>query len=191
MIEWETLSIRFTQTFEFTSEHPTVDVSLQVIKENIFEEILVVDTDFHQCSMTIHNLMQFYNLTGEPDDDEPLEINIPESEGMSAVEGVVMYSDQFLRPLKIKKVNIGSAENPKSDNIGDYWDDETVGKITDLLHEFQDMFPTKFFEMKAIVGDLGEMKIPLRLYAKSVKQRPHRLNPRYKEKFKAKLDRIL
>ena len=38
--------------------------------------------------------------------------------------------------------------------IGDYWDDDTVGKITDLLHEFQDLFPIKFSYMKGIVKDL-------------------------------------
>ena len=46
--------------------------------------------------------------------------------------------------LKIKKVNIGSSENPKFANIGDYWDDETMGKITNLLHEYKYLFPTKF-----------------------------------------------
>ena len=45
---------------------------------------------------------------------------------MHAVEGFGISSDQFLRPLKIKKVNIGSHENPKFANIGDYWDDEIV-----------------------------------------------------------------
>ena len=41
-------------------------------------------------------------------------------------------------------------------------------KIMDLIHEFQDLFPTKFSEMKGILGDLGEMKIPLKLDAKPV-----------------------
>ena len=59
------------------------------------------------------------------------------------------------------------------------------------MHDFQDLFPTKFSEMKGIVGDLGEMKIPLRPDAKLVKQRPYRLNPRYKEKVKDELDRML
>ena len=54
-------------------------------------------------------------------------------------------------------------------NIGDYWDNETVGKNTYLLHDFQDLFPTKFSEMKGIVGDLEEMKIPLRTKTKPVK----------------------
>ena len=60
------------------------------------------------------------------------------------MEGSGISSDQFLHPLKIKKVNIGSPENPKFANIGDYWDEETVVKITDLLHEYQDLFPTNF-----------------------------------------------
>ena len=65
-------------------------------------------------------------------------------------------------------------------NIGDYWENETVGIVTDLLHEFQDLFQMKFFEMKGIVGDLREINIPLKPNAKTVKQRPYRLNPMYK-----------
>ena len=72
--------------------------------------------------------------------------------------------------MKIKKVNIGLLKNPKFTNIGDYWDDEMVSKITNLLHEFQDLFPTILLEMKGIVGDLGEMKIPLKPDAKPFKQ---------------------
>ena len=45
--------------------------------------------------------------------------------------------------------------------------------------------------MKGIVGDLGEMKIPLKPNAKPDKQQPYRLNPRYKEKVKVELDRML
>ena len=71
--------------------------------------------------------------------------------------------------LKIKKVNIGMEENPKFASVWDYWDEETMEKITNLLHEFQYLFPTKFFEMKGILGDLGEMKIPLKPDAKPVR----------------------
>jgi hypothetical protein len=45
--------------------------------------------------------------------------------------------------------------------------------------------------MKGIFGDLGEMKIPLKLGVKPVRQRPYRLNPKYTEKVKAKIDRML
>ena len=49
----------------------------------------------------------------------------------------------------------------------------------------------KFKEMKGIVGYLGEMKIPLKPDARPVKQRPYILNPRYKEKVRADVDRML
>jgi hypothetical protein len=45
--------------------------------------------------------------------------------------------------------------------------------------------------MKGIVGELGEMKIPLRPDARPIKQRPYRLNPIYKQKVKDEIDRML
>ena len=75
--------------------------------------------------------------------------------------------------------------------MGDYWSEETIAKITDLLHEFQDLFPTWFFEMKGILGDLGEMKILLKPEAKPVRQRPYKLNLWYKDCVKTKIDRML
>ena len=89
---------------------------------------------------------------------------------MHEVEGSGISSEWFLKLLKINKVNIGPPENPKFTNIGDYWDEETVAKIMDLPHEFQDLFPTNFSEMKGIVGDMGEMKIPLKPDIKLVKR---------------------
>jgi hypothetical protein len=76
-------------------------------------------------------------------------------------------------------------------NVGDYFDDATIDRITKLLHEYQDLFPTKFIDMKGIKGPMGEMKIPLKPDARPVKQRPYRLNPKYKHKVRVKLDRVL
>ena len=45
--------------------------------------------------------------------------------------------------------------------------------------------------MKGVVGDSGEMKIPLKPDTRIVKQLPYRLNPCYKEKVKEELDRML
>jgi hypothetical protein len=42
--------------------------------------------------------------------------------------------------------------------------------------------------MKGIVGELGEMKIPLIPEAIPIRQRPYRLNPIYKQKFKEEID---
>ena len=83
---------------------------------------------------------------------------------------------RVLQLLKIIKVNIGTEEKPKFAHVGDCWDEETMTKTTYLLHEFQDLFPTKFSEIKGILGDLGEMKIPLKPDVKPVQQRPCRLN---------------
>ena len=53
------------------------------------------------------------------------------------------------------------------------------------------MFPTKFEDMKGILGDLGVMRIPLKEGAKLLKQCPYWLNPRYKEKVRKELDKML
>jgi hypothetical protein len=45
--------------------------------------------------------------------------------------------------------------------------------------------------MKGIVGELGEMKIPLKLDAKPVKQRSYRLNPVYNQKVNTEIDRMV
>jgi hypothetical protein len=45
--------------------------------------------------------------------------------------------------------------------------------------------------MKGIKGPMGEMKIPLKPDARPVKQRPYRMNPKYKQKIKIELDRML
>jgi hypothetical protein len=45
--------------------------------------------------------------------------------------------------------------------------------------------------MKGIKGPMGEMNIPLKTYARLVKKRPYRLNPKYKEKVNIELDKML
>jgi hypothetical protein len=70
----------------------------------------------------------------------------------------------------VKKIKIGTTENPKMANIGDYQDEKIVESITNLLHVYSDLFQTKFTEMKGIVGEIGEMNIPLKYEAISVRQ---------------------
>jgi len=93
--------------------------------------------------------------------------------------------------LKIKKVNIGTNATLKLASIGDYWDDKTIGQVVDLLQEYQDLFPIRFEDMKGILGDLGVMRIPLMEGGKLVKQRPYKLNPKYKEKVRKEMDKML
>jgi hypothetical protein len=46
------------------------------------------------------------------------------------VEGPSLESEAFVAPIKVKKVNIGTEENPKMESIGDYWDEQTLERIT-------------------------------------------------------------
>jgi len=70
-------------------------------------------------------------------------------------------------------MNVGMEAEPKFVKIGDYWDDAIVDKVTEFLHEYQDLFPTNFMDLKGVVGDLGVMEITLKPDAKPVKHRPY------------------
>jgi hypothetical protein len=112
-------------------------------------------------------------------------------EGECALEGpwyeYVVYSNSLI----MRRVNIGTKDKHKFANIGDNWNNETVEKILNLLREYWDMFPTTFSEMKGIVGESGEMRIPLKPDAKTVRQRPYRFKSVYKQKAKAEIDMML
>jgi hypothetical protein len=96
-------------------------------------------------------------------------VNIKENEGQRYIEGLGIEIPFTGQAIKIKKVNIGKDQEPKLVNVGDYWDDATIDKTTKLLHEYRDLFPTKFTNLKGIKGSMGEMKIPLKPDARPVK----------------------
>jgi hypothetical protein len=58
------------------------------------------------------------------------------------VEGPDMESKPYEKLVNTRKVNIGTEENLKLTQIGDYWDEKTVEKIVELLHEYQGLFPS-------------------------------------------------
>lgn len=134
--------------------------------------------------------MECYNLVAD-EDEEPHNMNIPESKGSRKVQGLKFEIPEVAEKFKTKKINIGTKEDPKLASIRDYWDDETVGHIIDLLQEYQDFFPTKFTDMEGILGDLGVMRILLKEGVKPIRQCPYRLNPRYKEKVTQELDKMI
>lgn len=76
--------------------------------------------------------MECYNFTTEEDDD-PHNVNILKSEGSHDVQGPVLEIPEVTEKVKTKKVNIGTDTNPKMASIRDYWDDETIGHIANLL----------------------------------------------------------
>jgi hypothetical protein len=194
-MSWMTLQQNFTVTFSFEHENPNIDDSLKNIREVIFiqaPEIELITEKQQQKKQTVKELLSCYHVQEEAsDEDDMCDIQIEEAEGEKYVEGPPIESEVISAPIKVKKVNIGTIENPKMANIGDYWDEQTVESITKLLGEYNYLFPRKFIEMKGIVRELGEIKIPLRPEERSIRQRPYRLNPIYKQKVKAEIDRML
>ena len=84
--------------------------------------------------VTIQQELECYNITREQEINDPRDLHIPQSKGNYDMGGHEIEYSNFLKPpLKTRKVNIGLEENRKNGNIGDYWDDEIVGKITKLF----------------------------------------------------------
>ena len=127
--------------FSFQNDNPEVHNALHIIRDvvlKVFPIAYPVDPHAH-CSM--QSMMTCYNLYREPEDDDELQnVNILDSEGIHDIVAPDIPTDSMSQSLNIRKVNIGSEENSKFSNIGDYWDGETMVKITNLLHEFQDIF---------------------------------------------------
>jgi hypothetical protein len=116
----------------------------------------------------LQKLQGCYNINVDEDGD-PRKVNIAEIEGQRDVEGLGVELPFIGQRIKINKVNIRTEQTPKFANVGDYWDAATIDKITELLHEYQDLFPTKFTDMKGIKGPMGEMRIHLKLDERTVK----------------------
>jgi len=159
-------------TFNAYESELMMDTALQLAKEKIFEGIGELELgNLPDWMQFAEQSMKCYKLEESKSEDmEPCKVHIPEIEGEIAVVGLEI-SHSFYEPLKMVKVNIGIEEVPKFASIGDYWDEKIVCKITELLHEYQDLFPTNFIEMKGIAGELGEMTISLKPDAKPVRQR--------------------
>ena len=80
----------------------------------------------------MENVMKRYNFAADEEED-PRNVNIAESEGSHDVQGPALELLEITEKVRIKKVNIGTEEDPKFASIGDYWDDETKAHIIDLL----------------------------------------------------------
>jgi hypothetical protein len=163
---WITLQQNFTVTFSFEHENPNIEASLKWIRGVIFikaPEVELITEEKQRNKQTVKELLSCYHVQEEaPDEDNPHDIQIEEEEGEREVEGPPIESKVIAAPIKVNKVNIGTVEQPKMASIGDYWDEQTMERITELLCKYSDLFSTTFTEMKGIAGDVGEMKIPLR-----------------------------
>lgn len=59
-------------------------------------------------------------MIAKEEDEDPQNINIPETEGHYEVEGPQIENPDITAPLKTKQVNIGMEAEPKFAKIGDY-----------------------------------------------------------------------
>jgi hypothetical protein len=151
-VAWPLMVEGFQLTFKFESEYLKIDQALKVTKGKLLANCSLPVLETPKWKIALEQALECYNLTEEGEEDEnPRNVNIPESEGTCDVQGPELKVPDVAKPVKIKKVNIGSEEEPKFASIGDYWDDETIESITDLLRDYQDLFPTKFTEMKGIL----------------------------------------
>jgi hypothetical protein len=93
-------------------------------------------------AMNVHELLECYNVAKEEHDEEdPRNVEVPDTEGEHVVEGTNIESIMYTQPINMRKVNIGTRKNQKFAQIGDYWSDETMEKIEYLLCEYHDIFP--------------------------------------------------
>jgi len=58
----------------------------------------------------------------------------------------------------------------------DYWDDIVVAQVTEIVSEFEDIFPRTFTDLKGIKEEADAMKIQLKEGIKPIKEKPYRLN---------------
>jgi hypothetical protein len=128
---WEELTRRFEITFTFEHESPSIYTTLQVIQMKIFSEIEMMEVvpvcNVHKAKMTVHKILECYNITQEENEEEdPRKVQIHETKIAQVVEGPDLASVAYTQPIKMHKVNIGMIENPKFAQIGDYWNDETI-----------------------------------------------------------------
>lgn len=149
--------------FNFEDVFESIDEALQEGKTTIFIiprdplELIQPNWSTQRC-----HALECYNVTIEGDDEDPRNINIPEAEDHHEFEGPPIENPDITMPLKTRQVNIGMEVEPKFPKSGDYRDDATVDEVVELIHEYQDLFPTKFSDLKGIIGDFWVMKITLK-----------------------------
>jgi hypothetical protein len=75
----------------------------------------------HRANINVHELFEFYNVAKEEqDENDPRNVQVPETEGEQEDEGPYLDSSTYTQPIKKWKVNIGATENPKFPQIGYY-----------------------------------------------------------------------
>ena len=133
-VSWDCLVHSFMHTFYTNDVYPALDAAIRIIHTKVFDDQEVLEHRPDWPTQEAH-AVECYNFTIDEDDD-PRNIAIPESEGCCDIHGPAVEAPEVTQPLKTRTVNIGSKTQPKLATIDDYWDEEMVSKVTQLLHEY-------------------------------------------------------
>lgn len=100
-------------------------IALQSVREIKFQKheclgtIKVSICTYHKEQYKQKQLVQCMKVEEVSDEEDPRDLHFEEKEGYRTLEGATMNSSalEYNKPLKTKKYNIGSEENPKLDII--------------------------------------------------------------------------
>ena len=134
----------FVLTFSTNKVCLALNVAIRLVHTKIFKDPEVVKYRPNGKSQETH-----YNLAID-EDNAPHNTGIPESEGHCDVHRLAVEAHEVTHPLKTWTVNIGPEGQPKYVTSGDYWDEDTVSKATQLLHECRDLCLMKSLEIRGI-----------------------------------------
>lgn len=146
----------FILTVSFHNGFHCIDDSLQEIRARIFQTPNELMTWVHpNLNMQLQHTIECYNMVAEEGEEDSRNINIPKLEGQREVAGPEVEIPNITQPINTKQVNISSEAKPKFMCIGYYQDEDTVGKVVELLHEYQELFLMNFTKLQGTVGNQG------------------------------------
>ena len=99
-------------------------------------------------------------------------------------------AEVFTRP-KCQPINLGTEDNPKMIQIYAGITGETKETWTDFFLKHKSAFAWSYKDLKGIPADVCEHRIILEDKVTPVRQRQHRLNPKYSLMVKEELDKLL
>ena len=80
---WEEMTVCFAHTFGFAYANAEVNNALQIIRDVVLKVVLVAYLVDPHVQCHLQSMMECYNISGEPEDDDELRnINISETEGI-------------------------------------------------------------------------------------------------------------
>ncbi len=101
-VSWHSLADSFFLTFSINDVCPALDKAIRLIHSKVFDdkEVAEYQPDWKEQEA---NVVECYNLAIDEEDD-PRNVNIPESEGHCKVHGPEIELPEVTQPLKTRKV---------------------------------------------------------------------------------------